>query len=236
MLLGCSFPRSEAPDFCTAYKMCLCLLLPTQAISGWPVQDGADTAELNVFSENLTLWDSQYRANPGFQTQCPHIQKCHTSITEPFRKWCWRKAAWFTSSLRKRILEIKFGKTTQGLSALEGSQTEFLTKRLHSKSWKIVSLLFWGDKRTTFRETGCPTAAERWRKGTGSSCQSCSPAPYSSPCLGSTCNSGFPGGFQGSCSTADQQLWQKTDEKYRPCRAEALLLSTALAVHRKSEL
>lgn len=40
-------------------------------------------------------------------------------------------------------MEIKLGKATQGLSALEGGQTELLTKRLHSQSWKMVSLLFW---------------------------------------------------------------------------------------------
>lgn len=48
-------------------------------------------------------------------------------------------------------------------------------------------------KRTTFRESGCLIAPERWKKGTGSSCQPSSPAPYTSPCLGSTRTSGFPG-------------------------------------------
>lgn len=56
----------------------------------------------------------------------------------------------------------------------------------------MVSLLFWGDNQKK-GQSGCPTAPERWKKGTGISCRPNSPAPYTSPCLGSTCTSGFPG-------------------------------------------
>lgn len=205
--------------------MCLFLLQPrTSAV--W--------AELNVLSENLTPWDAQHTANPG--VQYPHTHMCHASITEPFGKWCLRKLAW--SSLRNHIMEIKLGKATQGLSALEGGQTELLTKRLHSQSWKMVSLLFWEDnqQKDHLYRVRLPHSCREMEKGAGTSCQPSSPAPYTSPCLGSTCTSGFPEGFHGGCSTADQQLWPKIVGKCRPCCAGVLLLSSALAVHRKSEL
>lgn len=89
------------------------------------------------------------------------------------------------------------GRATQGLPTSEVKLNFFSPEGWTAKAgrWCCCSCKETASRTTSL--TACLAALEKWREGTGYSCQHSSSAPYPSLCLGTASASGLPGALPG---------------------------------------